>query len=271
MTTPASFEVVTHAEPAMGGLLQVAITVEPERRAAAAHAARRAAGRVNAWAARLTRFSDASDLATLNASRSATVAVRPTLAAALHWAEDAQRRSHGVVDATMLDQRLAAESGAAPEPVAGARACAHRRPRQVGRGRTRAWLSLRPRRRRQGLDRRSRRGPPPRLARRRGRRRRRHPVPVRRRGVARRGRRSAPTRTTSRPSRPFVWAATATGRATTAWRPRAPAFIAGRRLTAAGRTTSWTGARAARPSRTWCSQPSPRRAPERRRCWPRPP
>ena len=122
MTTPSSYEVVTHAEPAMGGLLQVAITVEPERRAAAAHAARRAAGRVNAWAARLTRFSDASDLSSLNASHSSTVEVRPTLAAALHWAEDAQRRSHGVVDATMLDQRLAAESGAAPEPVAGARA-----------------------------------------------------------------------------------------------------------------------------------------------------
>jgi len=46
MTTPLSYEVVTHAEPAMGGLLEVAITVEPERSAAAAHAARRAAGRL---------------------------------------------------------------------------------------------------------------------------------------------------------------------------------------------------------------------------------
>jgi len=116
------YELVRHSEPAMGGVLEVAITVEPERRAEAAEAARRAAQRVQAWAARLTRFSDDSDLSVLNSNTSRQVEIRPTLAAALHWAEDAQRRSHGIVDATMLDQRLAAESGDEPEAVAGARA-----------------------------------------------------------------------------------------------------------------------------------------------------
>jgi thiamine biosynthesis lipoprotein len=64
------------------------------------------------WASRLTRFDAESDLSALNASADPQVVVRPTLAAALRWAADAERRSHGVVDATMLDQRLAAETGA---------------------------------------------------------------------------------------------------------------------------------------------------------------
>ena len=118
----SQFEVVSHSEPSMGGRLEVTITVEPARRAAAAEAARRAAQRVQAWAGRLTRFSDDSDLSVLNSSNGHQVEVRPTLAAALNWAEDAGRRSQGVVDATMLDQRVAAESGAEPEAVAGARA-----------------------------------------------------------------------------------------------------------------------------------------------------
>lgn len=113
--------IVSHSEPAMGGILEVAITVESERRADAAKAARRTAQRVQTWASRLTRFSADSDLATLNADGSGEVKVRPTLAAVLRWGADAERRSHGVVDATMLDQRLAAESGAPPEPVAGER------------------------------------------------------------------------------------------------------------------------------------------------------
>ncbi len=109
---PIDYETVTHSEPAMGGLLEVAITVEPERREEAAAAARRAAQRIQVWASRLTRFSPDSDLSALNASNDREVAVRPTLAATLRWAHDAQRRSEGIVDATMLDQRLAAESGA---------------------------------------------------------------------------------------------------------------------------------------------------------------
>jgi len=104
----------------MGGVLEVAITVEPGQRTAATQAARRAAQRIEVWASRLTRFSPDSDLVALNSTRGDEVAVKPTLAAALRWALDAQRRSHGLVDATMLNQRLAAELGADPEPVAGA-------------------------------------------------------------------------------------------------------------------------------------------------------
>ena len=47
--------------------------------------------------------------------------VRPTLAAALRWAQDAQRRSNGVVNATMLAQRWP-PSRARAGPVAEARA-----------------------------------------------------------------------------------------------------------------------------------------------------
>jgi thiamine biosynthesis lipoprotein len=115
-------EVVRHSTHSMGGVLEVAITAEPWRRVAAAQAAQRAAQRIEVWASRLTRFSTDSDLAALNSSRDAEVIVKPTLGAALSWARDAQRRSRGVVDATMLDQRLAAESGVDPDPVAGAKA-----------------------------------------------------------------------------------------------------------------------------------------------------
>jgi FAD:protein FMN transferase len=120
-TQTSGYEVVKHSEPSMGGLLEVAITVEPERRAAAAEAARRAAQRIQAWASRLTRFSPDSDLWALNARRGPEVPVRPTLAAALRWAADAERRSNGVVNATMLDERLAAESGADILSTAGRR------------------------------------------------------------------------------------------------------------------------------------------------------
>src|SRR4249919_3870071 len=95
----ADFEVVKHSEPSMGGTLEVSITVEPARRDEAALAARRAAQRVQVWASRLTRFSPDSDLSVFNASRSVRAEVRPTLAAVLRWATDAERRSHGIVDA----------------------------------------------------------------------------------------------------------------------------------------------------------------------------
>lgn len=95
----------------MGGRLDVVVLAEPHRRVAAAAAARRAGQRVNAWAGRLTRFSDSSDLMRLNASAVTRTRVRPTLAAALRWAQVAHARSDGVVDATLLDARLAAEAG----------------------------------------------------------------------------------------------------------------------------------------------------------------
>jgi len=111
MSELASAEIVTHSTPSMGGTLSVFITTQPDRAAAAQSDARRAAQRVETWAARLTRFNDASHLSCLNSAAEASVPVRPTLAAALNWAKLAEQRSEGCVDSTLLDARLAAESG----------------------------------------------------------------------------------------------------------------------------------------------------------------
>jgi len=94
----------------MGGVLTLRVAHGPGEEAAADAALGRVARRAPAWAARLTRFTDASDLAALNAdpARAATP-VRPTLAAVLDWAERAGDRAEGYLDVTLLDQRLAAE------------------------------------------------------------------------------------------------------------------------------------------------------------------
>jgi len=74
--------------------------------------------RIEAWADRLTRFSTTSDLARLNASPAERVAVRPTLAATLDWARQAQSLSGGIVDVALLDARLAAEAlGSRPDAL----------------------------------------------------------------------------------------------------------------------------------------------------------
>ena len=105
--------------PAMGGSLTLRVAHRPRAGAAAARAlvARdlaRVAARVDRWAARLTRYSDTSDLALLNADPAATdVVVRPTLAAMLDWAERAVDLCPGRLDVTLLDERLAAETGTA--------------------------------------------------------------------------------------------------------------------------------------------------------------
>jgi len=85
----------------------------------ARRAARLVIARVNAWAARLTRHSNDSDLAYLNADPADHVRVRPTLAAALRAGRLAGQYGEGLVDVTMLDARLAAESG--DDPVGAAR------------------------------------------------------------------------------------------------------------------------------------------------------
>jgi thiamine biosynthesis lipoprotein len=103
----------------MGGRLEISVFATAEDQSGARAAARRASQRVEAWASRLTRFSPASDLCRLNADadaiedRAAVAAtqIRPTLAAVLGWAATASERSGRVVDVTMLNERLAAESG----------------------------------------------------------------------------------------------------------------------------------------------------------------
>jgi thiamine biosynthesis lipoprotein len=104
--------------PSMGGRLAIDITLPGTAKRPEVIAARRAAiaaaRRLEAWAARLTRFDPRSDLCRLNADRDPDVFVRPTLAAVLEWAAEARAATDGIVDATLLRERLAAESGAFP-------------------------------------------------------------------------------------------------------------------------------------------------------------
>lgn len=104
----------------MGGLLGVVIRPgDGGSHEAARRDAARVAGRIGAWADRLTRFSDRSDLAHLNANPSATVTVRPTIGALLEWSRRAADMTGGIVDITMLGARLEAESGLRPTSLPG--------------------------------------------------------------------------------------------------------------------------------------------------------
>ena len=101
-----------HGSRAMGGRLGIHVACAVGDAGAAARDARLVAGRVRAWSRILTRHDQGSPLMRLNADPRATVPVRPTLAAALAWAGDAGESTGGLVDATRLAERLAAESGA---------------------------------------------------------------------------------------------------------------------------------------------------------------
>jgi len=127
---------------AMGGGLAVLVAVTRDAEIVAAEReAARVAARVRAWAGRLTRHDAASDLMRANADPRAAAPVRPTLAAALRWAADAADLTGGIVDPTLLRERLAAESATAVEvatiPAAPARA--DRRTRPGGRASRPAW------------------------------------------------------------------------------------------------------------------------------------
>ena len=114
--------VVSATRPMMGGA--VGVHLYPAAAAGVAGSARQDAerllGRMEAWAARLTRYSPTSDLVRLNASPWRRVPVRPTLAEVLDWGREAQGLSDGIVDIALLDARLAAE-GIDPRPTAPAR------------------------------------------------------------------------------------------------------------------------------------------------------
>jgi thiamine biosynthesis lipoprotein len=102
----------------MGGRLAIDVTVSAEGVASApiADVARRVARRVDAWAGRLTRFDEASELMRLNRDPHTGVVVGPTLARVLKWAREASARTDGLVDATLLAERLAVETGQATPP-----------------------------------------------------------------------------------------------------------------------------------------------------------
>ena len=93
-------------------------TVEATRREDARRKAVRTIQRIGAWADRLTRFTPTSELSRLNADKADVVPVGPTLAAVLADAAQAARDTNGIVDATLLDARLAAEDPSA-ESVSG--------------------------------------------------------------------------------------------------------------------------------------------------------
>jgi thiamine biosynthesis lipoprotein len=95
----------------MGGGLRLLVASLPEDAERADRDVRRVAGRIDAWARRLTRFSSTSDLANLNAAADRSpVALRPTIASVLSHARDMSAATKGVVDVAMLDARIAAET-----------------------------------------------------------------------------------------------------------------------------------------------------------------
>ncbi len=96
---------------AMGGRLSIRIAHPPGQGSRADRAIVRVAARVGRWADRLTRFSDVSDVARLNAHPgSARTPVGPTLGAVLDWAERCGEHVDGHIDVTLLDARIAAEA-----------------------------------------------------------------------------------------------------------------------------------------------------------------
>lgn len=98
--------------PAMGGSLRLRVACAAHARDRARRDLDLAARRVQRWAARLTRFDPGSELSALNErSDAAETPVGPTLAAVLGWATEAARRTEGVVDVGLLDERIAAEDG----------------------------------------------------------------------------------------------------------------------------------------------------------------
>jgi thiamine biosynthesis lipoprotein len=111
----------------MGGVVSVQILDDADG-VRLERTALRVLDRIEAWAGRLTRFSPDSELMRLNAATTSLVPIGPTLTAALDWARIAEGMTGGLVDASMLDERLAAEAGFDPDfPVQAGRRWSLRR------------------------------------------------------------------------------------------------------------------------------------------------
>jgi thiamine biosynthesis lipoprotein len=112
---PARVVEVTELEltaPAMGGELRLRVAPPAGAEARAERDLRLVAARVEAWAGRLTRFSQTSDLSVLNANPAAGRArLRPTIAEVLAQAARLSVRTEGSLDVALLDERLTAENG----------------------------------------------------------------------------------------------------------------------------------------------------------------
>ncbi len=107
----------SHVARSMGGRLVIHVDADGSHGHSAADATALVAARIERWAERLTRYSEASDLSRLNSDPVGEVRVRPTLAAVLRAGRRATELTEGLVDVTLLAARLAAE-GLAPEDMA---------------------------------------------------------------------------------------------------------------------------------------------------------
>jgi thiamine biosynthesis lipoprotein len=108
---------VRHASAAMGGRLVLRVVPAPGMQADAERDLEAVARRVRVWASVLTRHADESALLRLNRDPRPEVPVGPTLAAVLAWAADAAAATGGIVDAALLDERLAAEDRSPDVPT----------------------------------------------------------------------------------------------------------------------------------------------------------
>ncbi len=105
---------------AMGGQITLRVACPRGTEHAADRDLRLVAGRIHAWASRLTRFDDRSELSALNRSPSgACHTVGPTLGALLDRAQTLAVLTDGLVDVTLLDARLAAELDSQSDGVPG--------------------------------------------------------------------------------------------------------------------------------------------------------
>ena len=105
---------VERSDLAMGGHFGSRIVWHEElseaQRAAAAEMLTLISARVLAWSAIATRHHE-SQLTRINANGAPAVSVGPTVASLLSWAADAWELTGGIVNVTMLRERIAAERG----------------------------------------------------------------------------------------------------------------------------------------------------------------
>jgi thiamine biosynthesis lipoprotein len=110
-------KLVSLERPMLGGRVGIHLRSASPDHVAVARAGARALQHIEAWASVLTRFDPRSELSRLNDSPASTIAIGPTLAAVLDWGRAAEVATDGIVDITLLDQRLEAERGGDAPPI----------------------------------------------------------------------------------------------------------------------------------------------------------
>lgn len=113
MTAAADPVTIEVSRPLMGGTVSV-MALDDMNAVRLERAVQVVLDRIETWAGRLTRFSPDSELMRLNAATEWLVPIGPTLTAVLDWARMAEGMSDGLVDPSLLDERLAAEAGLDP-------------------------------------------------------------------------------------------------------------------------------------------------------------